>query len=72
MFGLGNTNTIITERESVEDKKRLYELERQRKQDNLRDRRIAGKGGTAGLGDTAIGDEVNDLTAEGIREYQNN
>ena len=30
MFGLGNTNTIITERESVEDKKRLYELERQR------------------------------------------
>ena len=45
MFGLGNTNTIITERESVEDKKRLYELERQRKQDNLRDRRIAGKVG---------------------------
>ena len=33
---------------------------------------FAGKGGTAGLGDTAIGDEVNDLTAAGIREYQNN
>ena len=43
MFNTGHTNTIVTQRESVEDKKRLYELERQRKQDNARDRRQAGR-----------------------------
>ena len=58
MFNItGHTNTIVTQRESVEDKKRLAELERQRKQDIYRDRRQAGRGGLAGLGDIAVGDE---------------
>jgi hypothetical protein len=70
MFNTGHTNTIVTQRESVEDKKRLYELERQRKQDNARDRRQAGRGGLAGLGDTAVGDENNDITMADVRQYK--
>jgi hypothetical protein len=71
MFGVGHTNTIVTERESVAEKKRLYELERQRKQDSLRDARKHGLGGTAGLGDTAIGDEDLDLTRDNILSFKN-
>ena len=70
MFGAGVTNTVIRERESVEDKKREWELERQKRQDNLRDTRKHGRGGAAGLGDTAIGDEDHDLTRDDILTFK--